>query len=95
MSKDDVLRQQIMADMQADGWRQCAKGQHTSQFCGQLEAEKANAYAKLAAEREVSDKLVALLKSAFDINNNLGSQWLLDASFAIAEVEAIRKGEKA
>lgn len=27
------------------GWRQCAVGQHTSQFCGQLEAEKAKAYA--------------------------------------------------
>lgn len=31
--------------MKADGWRQCAVGQRTSQFCGQLEAEKAKAYA--------------------------------------------------
>ena len=29
----------------SEGWRQCAIGQHTSQFCGQLEAEKAKAYA--------------------------------------------------
>lgn len=24
--------------MRAEGWRQCAKGQNTSQFCGQLDA---------------------------------------------------------
>jgi hypothetical protein len=24
--------------MKAEGWRQCAEGQHTTQFCGQLEA---------------------------------------------------------
>lgn len=34
----------------ADGWRQCAVGQHTSQFCGQLEVEKAKAYAKGAED---------------------------------------------
>ena len=31
--------------MIADGWRQCAKGQRTTQFCGQLEAA-------VAADRE-------------------------------------------
>ena len=25
--------------MRTEGWRQCTKGQHTSQFCGQLEGE--------------------------------------------------------
>jgi hypothetical protein len=25
------------SQMRSDGWRQCAKGQNTSQFCGQLE----------------------------------------------------------
>lgn len=30
-------RQKLRAELQADGWRQCAKGQHTTQFCGQLE----------------------------------------------------------
>lgn len=30
-------RQKLLAELQADGWRQCAKGQHTTQFCGQLE----------------------------------------------------------
>lgn len=33
-----------------EGWRQCAVGQHTSQFCGQLEVEKAKAYAKGAED---------------------------------------------
>lgn len=28
----------LRAKLQAEGWRQCAKGQGTSQFCGQLEA---------------------------------------------------------
>ena len=30
-------RQNLKAELQADGWRQCAKGQNTSQFCGHLE----------------------------------------------------------
>lgn len=34
----------------SEGWRQCAVGQHTSQFCGQLEVEKAKAYAKGAED---------------------------------------------
>lgn len=34
----------------ADGWRQCAVGQHTSQFCGQAEAV-------VAAEREIDEEL--------------------------------------
>jgi hypothetical protein len=32
-------------NMKIDGWRQCAKGQRTTQFCGQLEVA-------VAAERE-------------------------------------------
>ena len=27
-------------EMRESGWRQCAKGQRTTQFCGQLEAER-------------------------------------------------------
>lgn len=34
---DRVLGEQF-EQLQKEGWRQCAKGQHTSQFCGQLEA---------------------------------------------------------
>lgn len=35
--------------MRMDGWRQCAKGQHTSHFCGQFEEAVAKA---VLAERE-------------------------------------------
>lgn len=31
-----LLKTQL-EQMLAEGWRQCAKGQHTTQFCGQLE----------------------------------------------------------
>lgn len=33
----DQLLKAHLDQLIADGWRQCAKGQHTSQFCGQLE----------------------------------------------------------
>lgn len=34
----DQLLKAHLDQLIADGWRQCAKGQRTSQFCGQLEA---------------------------------------------------------
>ena len=46
---DRVLGEQF-EQMRAEGWRQCAKGQHTSQFCGQLEAA-------VLAEREACAKV--------------------------------------
>jgi hypothetical protein len=53
----DDLRQQL-AECQArnaeDGWRQCAKGQRTTQFCGQL--EEAVKQAKREALLEAADK---------------------------------------
>lgn len=49
---DRVLGEQF-EQMRAEGWRQCAKGQHTSQFCGQLEA------AVLAERQRQRDKIEA------------------------------------
>lgn len=66
--------------MQDDGMRQCAKGQHTSQFCGQLESA-------VAAERAVSDRLLeALLNMKRDTWH-----WQQIRDAAIAEVESMRK----
>jgi hypothetical protein len=31
------LIEAVIEKMKAEGWRKCAKGQHTTQFCGQLE----------------------------------------------------------
>lgn len=82
---------------QSDGWRQCAKGQHTSQFCGQLEAA-------VAAERTVSDRLLEALKDArIDIEewgayagDYFQEKWGLQEDLSrydrlIAAVEALRK----
>ncbi len=41
------LRVEIMANLRLNGWRQCAAGQKTTQFCGMLEAA-------VQAEREAS-----------------------------------------
>jgi hypothetical protein len=41
------LRAEIMANLRLNGWRQCAVGQKTTQFCGMLEAA-------VQAEREAS-----------------------------------------
>ena len=38
-------------NMKIDGWRQCAKGQRTTQFCGQLEVA-------VAAEREAIKAII-------------------------------------
>jgi len=46
-------RQKLRAELQADGWRHCAKGQNTTQFCGQLEA------AVLAERQRQRDKIYA------------------------------------
>ena len=50
-------RQKLLAELQADGWRQCAKGQNTTQFCGQLEAA-------VLAEREACAALAETLFSS-------------------------------
>lgn len=44
-----LLKTQL-EQMLTEGWRQCAKGQHTSQFCGQLEDA-------VLAEREACAKV--------------------------------------
>jgi hypothetical protein len=41
------LRAEIMANLRLNGWRQCAVGQKTTQFCGMLEQA-------VTAEREAS-----------------------------------------
>jgi hypothetical protein len=43
-------RAEIMANLRLNGWRQCAVGQKTTQFCGMLEAA-------VQAEREACAKL--------------------------------------
>ncbi len=99
----DELLQTIMADMLRDGWRQCAKGQHTTQFCGQLESALLEAKAccsheaavaesyreQFTAEREVSDKLEKAITNAYNaITIGAASNILMSA---LAEVEAMRK----
>ena len=51
-------------EMIRDGWRQCAKGQKTTQFCGQIEAA-------VAAEREACAKK-AERWDAFHPDSNYG-----------------------
>lgn len=96
-----AIAKSVREKLQADGWRQCAKDQHTSQFCGQLEAA-------VAAERVVSDRLLEALKlwriaadnaeecefddmAAFSIPMPLFCDADEATDSAIAEVEAMRK----
>ena len=53
------LNLKVQQDMIKDGWRQCAKGQRTTQYCGLME----NALTEKQAE---IDKLRAALKAAAD-----------------------------
>lgn len=76
-----VIYEACAKSMQADGWRQCAKDQHTSQFCGQLEAA-------VAAERAVSDRLLEALKMVSLTRRIEGVEHAIKL---IAEVEAMRK----
>lgn len=47
------LLEKQLEQMLAEGWRQCAKGQNTTQFCGQLEA------AVLSERQRQRDKIEA------------------------------------
>jgi hypothetical protein len=53
------LRAEIMANLRLNGWRQCAVGQKTTQFCGMLEEA-------VKAEREAC---IEVLLSNFDIED--------------------------
>lgn len=52
-------QQKLRAELQAEGWRQCAKGQHTSQFCGQLEAAVAKSHEAIQALQIEAEQLKA------------------------------------
>ena len=45
-------------EMRESGWRQCAKGQRTTQFCGQLEAAVAAEREEIAAMFDAYPRLV-------------------------------------
>ena len=48
----------VLKEMIKDGWRQCAKGQHTTQFCGMAEKareEEREECAKVCEELEEDD----------------------------------------
>lgn len=53
----DQLLKAHLDQLIAEGWRQCAKGQNTTQFCGQLEAA-------VLAEREACAALAETLFSS-------------------------------
>lgn len=50
----DLLGKFVSDRMIANGWRQCAQGQRTTQFCGQLESA-------VAGEREACAKVAEAL----------------------------------
>jgi hypothetical protein len=57
------LRAEIMANLRLNGWRQCAAGQKTTQFCGLLEEA-------VKAEREKErEACIEVLLSNFDIED--------------------------
>lgn len=75
--------------MKGAGWRRCAKGQRTTQFCGQLEAA-------ISAERAVSDRLLAKIKHVvgwLDEDETWGNI-ATDLHALISEVESMRKENK-
>jgi hypothetical protein len=74
----------INREMIRDGWRQCAEGQKTTQFCGQLEAA-------VKAEREACARVCEGMARSIDDEILSDAQWI--ASSCVRAIRA-RKGVK-